>query len=388
MHGHWESTTRKLNKHYQSAHRSGGIIPPDTYTYGDFYIGGSLYSTRYVHDEYRPSVGGEYYNYARVIDTPLQNLAECHHIRGLHKSNAYKSFFTDTQPFDPSVQPEAYQSYMAEVNAHRVGQCISNSSSMWQYTGERYFKYSLPTEAEATPYNVGLVQEGFYSLVKWKRETVPVAIDFSLSSIREAEQTLGLPSSQYISFEQVDAQNSRIYQELIDTISGKIYTRQAQGYAYVDLDQTILVRENNDAGGLLVSKIGRLYVFMRGRDLYIDMRLHIINPNTGADETNSYNCWLTALLYPQPLYAICTAGIYRQPTSEYYPTYPSPAQGGYDYQTFALDTLHYGAQYWHYYVNSNQILINQPMATVDRPLCFMATPISESAFNAAKGGLT
>lgn len=387
MHGHWESTTRKLNKHYQSSRKSGGILPPDDYIYGDFYMAGSLVSTRYIHNEYITSP--YYYNSCGTQDPVIStNLVKCFHIRGLHKksASAYKAFFVNTDPFDPSIQPEAYQAYMAEINTGRVGKCISNSNSLWRESGGRYFRYSLPTEAEATPYNVGVVEEGFYQLIKWKRETVPVMIDFSLSSIQEGETQFGV--GQLFSFEQVDANDIQIYTGGTSLANSRIYTQQGQGKAYADGDQTILVKEGNVSSGRLVAKIGRVYCFLKNRSLYIDMKVHIINPDTGVDETEMFNCYLTDLSYPSPLYAICTAGMYRQPTSEYYPTYPSPAQGGYDYSTFALDTLHYGAQYWHYYTMSGGQMIYQPMATTDYPLSFMTHSISEAEFLAAKGGLT
>ena len=168
MRGHWESTTRKLNKHYQSSRKGqGGIIPPvDPFrlTFGEFYAGGPTYLPMYSIPEagdipVYPSGYGETYSFMYGAANSISgfmgmgNFADCFHLEGLRNldHNIFVVLISRDnyeQYSDPSSSH--YDRYLkaqelyADGTAARVLTDALSGNSIWARYRERYVKFNYP----------------------------------------------------------------------------------------------------------------------------------------------------------------------------------------------------------------------------------------------------
>ena len=356
MRGHWISTTRKLNKHYQ--YSGGGPGPtPQYYTWGIFFTGGCGIPGAHFRNDITtfsnkspiyPSGSGEPYclaegasmdyDYYYGTQTDFCQIAKNIGMRNV-RDGSYYPVPVNTIPYSESGLEQAYE---AGVAAHQYSQVLTERTIAYKDFGMRYTKFFFPRTWFAPGYYYDYSNTvPTYELYKAER---PVATNWLLTARSCKNATYpcnGITRSyaqmiRYQQYYQNDPTQGGLlpgaynYKNIGNSNTVHIYDKELNGEAYIEWtncrayedDDNQLIKQRNDL-------TFRLYSFIHDNAYYIDQRVHVIDPTTGL-EMDNIHVWLTYCNYPRPLYPYCLRGVYMQPerpSSPLITTYPTFCNG-------------------------------------------------------------
>lgn len=377
MRGHWESTTRKLNKHYQSSRKGqGGIIPPvDPFrlTFGDFYTGGigdiPMFSIPEEGDiPVYPSGYGETYSfmYGAANNATYEhggdgNFASAMHWEGLrnldHHIFVVPISRNNYENYNRPTDPDRYPIYQRAQALYSMGKAAKNlevnaSGSIWIKYRERYVRFTFPERyyspcyyKDAFYFNAGLSFIGIYN------QDFPIDTKFELSAksckaatYPSVNTTVHKPQS--VTLAQYNINNTNIkritydigYSDVVN-----IYDKELNGESYIDItisspDTTFYLNNDRAQGYKTDCRKARIYCFIHDNSYYVEQVAHIYDSND--NEITDVVVNLDYLNYPVPIYPYFLNSAFVQPMGTY-PDYPYPlgksrarSDGTYDRYSF------------------------------------------------------
>lgn len=338
MRGHWISTTRKLNKHYQSA------APRDEW--GTFYLGNVPQPYGWLHVAQGQSEWNDdtcFYNKVMSPWNSTTNYAQGTFAAGYRLKKLYDCAFMNAPTVDLTSQ--GLGSYAGSNNStinsnERMfyyddpskalgpkGHNIMNSArnvNIYKDLGIRYLRYHMPIYG----YGPAYVWDNPHSLLQpeagdeFMQTKVPVYNGVTLSA--KATKACAMLSSYN--------QRTIITEEY--TRSGRTYTRthqfigtqssyNNQNYSPYDLElagqslilgpgTTFSVYENGEYGTTIDVKFG-LYIFFYNGDMYMDLVPHTFDPDTMEEIDTGGTFYLSDCRYPMSINGYMTRGQYVQP---------------------------------------------------------------------------
>lgn len=345
MRGHWESGTRKLNRHYQSG---GKGSPSPIWRWGKYLTGGAAIPYRFEHD---PDWDNEYQDstlYYNKLGTSLGDVYGT-----LNPSADYTFCLPWEGPiadrYDGLVKPgqmvltpgtDLFEWYSEEVlnraRPVRDPDAPSSSSAPGVHTnrlhlhidlGKRFVRFHNPGwgigpsyyydgEVLSTLYNLGMSEYPIHTDIRIDAKACKMK-----SLIRGQKQEVTCrsvrPGGGYTNVSVFDSQ---------DNVAGaNIYDYEQNGQAYVES-----VRNNvlwDSANNVYKNVLFRVYTFIYDGDLYLDLIPHTLDPET-LEPIPWVDPWYVAVSnFPSSLAGYCHMDPYVQPTVTGYAQYPSPMTG-------------------------------------------------------------
>ena len=358
MRGHWESTTRKLNKHYQSSRKGqGGVIPPvDPFrlTFGDFYTGGKTKIPMFSIPEageipVYPSGYGETYSFMYEAaghnhgGIYSQDFAVCSHLEGLR--NLEHNIWVvpiSSDNYDQYSDPSSsyYENYLraqelyAEGKAARVLDTQLGFGSIWKLYRERYIKFNFPERFYSPCFNKDVVNTFGGGYIRKGYSEFPFETKFELTAksckagaFPSVNYTLHQP--QTVTIAQYNYNNTRVAYTTLsigysDVVS--IYDKELAGESYVELtisapDSTFYLNNDRAQGYRTDCRKARIYCFIHDNSYYVEQVAHIYDSND--NEITDVVVNLDYFNYPVPLHPYFLNPAFVQPHGTN-PNYPDP----------------------------------------------------------------
>lgn len=359
MRGHWESTTRKLNKHYQSSKKQGGVFPPvDPFklTFGEFYTGGLRNIPTFSIPEsgespVYPSGHGEIYsimygakNGPSTFNGTDGDFAAINHWEGLRNiehsifvspisNDNYEGYNdpSDTQRY--TIYQEAQRLYTEGTAARRLD-TASYPGIIWRDYRERYVKFTFPERFYSPAYRKDEIEvTGSPSYYAIAEQQFPYDTKFELSArsckagtFPSANTTLHYLQNVVLS--QYNSSNTRILRKSFnigysDVVN--VYDKELNGESYIDItidnpDRTFYYNDGYYQYRQDCQRV-RIYCFIHDNSYYVEQVAHIYDSN--GDEITDIVVNIESLKYPNPLYPYFLNPAFVQPQGSYR-TYPSP----------------------------------------------------------------
>lgn len=426
MRGHWESTTRKLNKHYQSSRKGqGGIIPPvDPFrlTFGDFYTGGLKFMPMYSIPEagdipVYPSGYNETYSFMYGSAHNVTgnngrsgNFASAAHWEGLR--NLEHNIFVapiSTQNYenynDPS-DPDKYAIYQEAQRLYSEGKAakhldLNGSGNIWKDYRERYVKYTFPERYYSPAYSKDVEPIlGGLSSYPIDEQQFPYDTKFELSArsckaaaYPSVNTTIHIP--QDVTLSQYNSNNTQIVNRTYnigysDVVS--IYDKELAGESYIEVnitapDTTFYLNNERTQGYRTDCQKARIYCFIHDNSYYVEQIAHIYDSN--GDEITDIVVNLDILTYPNPMCPYFLNSTFVQPhgtnTTYPYPIYNSASLNDGTFNRVSLNYKNMGPLVEHYFVTDEQgyIQTNHSFALYvlgNYPISMMAHFLTETEF--------
>ena len=335
MRGHWISTTRKLNKHYQN-----GDDLEVVYTCRC----PAPYRLSYRASGYNPYDQGGFYNH---IETPYDstinncNLARANvsigpKMRGLDGAFIPGPDYAGTTRANTGISTQALAVLRDQVQKKQRCKPITGSNTEYFVPdwNMRYIRYHVPKYSFGPGYLYGPISTLGRQLGKCE---IGVYNGISLSALAckavayRGSGGSATSASQRVVITQEYSRSgySSLQKRNITYMDGSSYNNvnfniydqlETQGKTYLDLGTTIQIYDQNVYGTLINVKV-KIFVFFHNGDLYIDQVPHLFDPDTDEEITWA-NVYLTTMAFPnQPAGFSDRQTGYVQP-DEGYPIYP------------------------------------------------------------------
>lgn len=355
MRGHWLSTTRKLNKHYQDG--GGGITPPPEWSWEKFLTGGAKIPAFFFHDiehaspyqentfynriyTHSTNTGGYYggysvtnSNYAKVYPW----LGPVNHRKDYMNASGYEAQYASD--FDPSVDYDFYKWYTDASLDHKRpipdpdylntpsfydsgSNYKTNTYNLYKDMGARFVKFHNPLYG----YAPGVFRDGTaYSNGVGESEIIYTGVRLSAKACKEAAENCYIDNGSYMhmrTFCSYYDEGSLFSAEIISSQlydTGQIYDLEQSGISYLESTGKVSLRINGVYQALY--KL-RVYLFIHGGDYYVDQLVHLIDDN-GDEVDIGKEIFLSSFGFPAILMGFLSISEYNQGSSSYY-LYPSP----------------------------------------------------------------
>lgn len=346
MRGHWLSTTRRLNKHYQSG-QGGTIAPPSDYlTLGEYFMGGvniSVAHGNYGH--FQNTTYGQNYNPAYPYAGDFYDMPETQFRRG--GDPLYDDFAVGWKMYGmrniqdgvmnwgynyPSSQiSDQYERAYYEANIPLLyPRCDSpyGGERLYKDLGMRYVRYKFPKKYYSNAYYDHRDQIGGYQYNIIGGE-YPIDTGYELTeescanavSVSKNVSTTSL--YQTFRVKQYDSNDgTEIYNRLVTLPTAKVKSiKDAADLGEYYVEGEVLLKQGDTHAGVDTTYICRIYCFIWNNAYYVDHQAHLFDIVTG-EEVFDTTAILWSLVYPNPLFPYCHRHAYIQPQTSY-PTYPS-----------------------------------------------------------------
>lgn len=346
MRGHWLSSTRKLNRHYQSGGGNGG----PALTYGEFYLANAGIAP-HTHDtdgREKPYASGlgEYYDLPYTYDSNVmsqyltQNFARAFHMIGRHnKDNGCYVWgrTTEEQPVYGSGTPFSTW-YWNQIENKKISRSLYSAFSSdgqpiteydlryvkfiypkYYYSPAFYKGYEIKDENTFSMYDNQAFPETGYQMdskackAAWNPYTGRTITVTQMATVKQKYTRNGSGSYNTTLSRYIGSRSSTV----------NIYDNELNGMSYVTISNLSLYIGNEYSNGTK-SYIGRIYAFIHNGAYYVDQRVHLYDASTLEEDTET-EAYLTSLTYPNPLSYYCIRDPYTQPQTSYdaYPSYVS-----------------------------------------------------------------
>lgn len=337
MRGHWESQTRKLNKHYQSGNGGTPVPPlPPKWAWQKFMAGGCCPPFKFMHD---PD-----WNCPYACADPIYYNRPVVPRSGSYRP--YYIFYTDytrcvmkegpvSPRYDGMIKGYKYNTgsglayevswYQDQVDLElRADNDPSGPSThtvhLYKDLGWRYVKYRMPSYTAGPSYIYG---QGDHNPNIKLAKTDVIKSDIRLSARAckafnwEALNIGGTSLAQHVSIENLSSQNTYIiFNDNASTTN--IYDLEVQGKSYLDARWT----------GVNFDYIVRMQLFIYNGEYYLDLLPRFYDPNTMEEITSMFGQYvifnhqfphtLAGFCYGEPYYK---PGVTFAPSSEGAPSY-------------------------------------------------------------------
>lgn len=335
MRGHWISSTRKLNKHYQDGGRSTPP-PPSDWVWKKYVVGGPRIPLGWEHDTtYNAYEPGHYYNkpyydayyYAGGAYTQDLDLARgyawegpVHRISGLPEpglldydtgSDDYKDWYVAQTLQRKKPIWDSNYGIGAFSGSHRL--------NLHYDMGKRYVKYVMPAYTYAPSYFYGskpTIQEAL-----GKGDIVRSNIVLSALASKEIADLRTIYMRGIVRWMDDGGNWVRDYLDIQDEQdTGQMYIAEQSGISYIRGD--IWIRKD----GHDEQYEARIFVFLHNGEYYIDLCAHLYQ--NGVEVVPPYDVFCDIITYPAVLSGYCYMGPYVQSDHSWPTAYPS-AMGDY-----------------------------------------------------------
>lgn len=345
MRGHWESGTRRLNRHYQSG---GKGTPSPIWQWGKYLTGGSALPYRFDHD---PEWENEYQDLSCYYNKPYGSYLDIYG-GSTSPSADYTKALAWEGPIAPRYDGIVMPGTMRDVSgtsdfARWYTEQILNrmrpkkdpdipqsgfftSSSyvhLYYDLGKRFVRFHCPKYGFGPGYNyAGSNLTPFYNIGKSEG---PILTDVRIDA-KACKMMSGVYSRKqeviirHTDDEETDYDDYWIMASAEDDVQGQnIYDYEQIGKSYVSMVRTVLWDiENHTYRDLDI----RVYTFIYNGDLYLDLLPHFFDPDTGLEIPMSEwsgKWWVRTDSFPSVLMGFCHMEPYIQPTTNF-DVYPSP----------------------------------------------------------------
>lgn len=294
MRGHWISTTRKLNKHYQD----GGVgqpAPPFVLTLGEFYMGGGVLPIfRHLDDRVPafPSGDGEYYNTIQIMPVLQRHICDFAKARKFYgyrdpsKKMFVGGFYSDPVWTGTEWEQQA-QTRLAGLYAdHTLSEPMETSvRTIYKDDNLRYTSFHYPKYWCSTPYNYERYSSSIaHQVSQW----VKSGLEMSPEGYRNALYPYGVTTENFAtySFDVLTYVNGVwtgevVEPEITSERDFNLWTMTQAGQSYIPL-KSVTVYIN----GYPRTVKGRIYCFIFNGVYYVDQIVHtgVVDPDTGVWE--------------------------------------------------------------------------------------------------------
>lgn len=370
MRGHWESQTRRLNKHYQSG---GPMAPSPDWQWMAYKTGGSCLPFRFEHDDeslgpYEEAV--PYYNklwngtngvYGGVTTNtnfsacmcligPMSRKYDEMYVSGYFGTNmtaAFRTWYENevANHQRPTLDP-AYLNYPSLFG--------NDEHNLYKDLNMRYVKFKTPKYTYAPAYYYGSVGS-MGSLGKaLSKADYPIFADFRVSAKACKAITFNTQSGSVRHRQQIRLRHEFIDEYGADTYEQKniftddddvagasIYDQELLGLSYRSAE--VSLRVSGEQTPTYKTYEARVYSFIYNGEYYVDQRVHLFDPVTEEELTDEEVCYLDNMRYPSILAAYMYGQAYVQSDNSFaaYPSYNqnSPSGGA---SAYHIDSLNDG----------------------------------------------
>ena len=335
MRGHWESGTRKLNKHYQSG---GKGTPSPLWRWGKYLTGGGIIPYCYDHD---PDWDNDYQDpdvyYNKVFTQVGDVLGTSNSANDFVHAYPFEGPIADR--YDGLVMPGIlngdsggfrawYDQEVADRKRPMRDPDYPTSSYNWDLhlnrdLGKRFVRFHNPRWGFGPSYYTqGTVLGQYYRL----GQSDPILTDIRIEAKACKMQSQVVGRNQQITCRSIrpgrtDYSNV-IFDTQADNVEGwNIYDFEQNGQAYVEhLAQNVIWDYDNQ---IRKDVLFRVYTFIDNGDIYVDLLPHTLDPVT-LQPIQWADQWYIALdRFPGNVGGYCHMDPYTQPTTDY-ETYPCP----------------------------------------------------------------
>lgn len=342
MRGHWESQTRKLNKHYQSGNGGTPVPPlPPKWEWEKFMAGGTCIPFKFMHDPdwNCPYACADNIYYNRVVSPSLSNYRPYYPLRTNFARCALKEGPVSPR-YDGMVKGYkenistglAYEVswYQDQIDLElRADNDPSGPSThyvhLYKDLGWRYVKYRMPLYTAGPSYIYG---HGDHNPNIKLAKTDVIKSDIRLSARackayawESADRGHYYNLSQSIELENLSTHNTTLI-NVADADILNIFDLEVQGKSYLEVVATI-------AG--ITNMIIRAPLFIYNGEFYLDLFPHFYDPNTLEEITSMLGQYVITLhKFPNTLSGFCYGDPYYKPGVTFAPsTEGTPTYDGY-----------------------------------------------------------
>ena len=344
MRGHWESQTRKLNKHYQSGNGGGGITPPPPeWVWQKFMAGGCAPPFKFTHDpdwdnqfactdaiyynrlvnSFQSSVMDYNYDNANFARVDLKIGPVSPRYDGMIKGYRRSYVPGSTQWGDRWYEQQVGLKERAGIDPDAVsspGSYYDGSSAvsaaardLYYDLGWRFVKWRLPSYTSGPAYFTGAVGQHNNNVKLAETEVIKSDIRLSARACKAMawEYNVTPGRRQTIDLRKPGSTtNYQIFNEYDTDIN--IYDLELVGQSYVE-------RTNFYING--VPYTVRVFCFIHDGEYYVDLLPHFYDSVTGIEDTTllgSY--WVRVMRFPAILMGFCYMDPpYSKPNADWAP---------------------------------------------------------------------
>lgn len=295
MRGHWISTTRKLNKHYQD----GGVgqpAPPFVLTLGEFYMGGGVLPIfRHLDDRVPafPSGDGEYYNtieiqrfYNSYCKSDFAKARKFYGYRDPSKHMFVGGFYEDPDYGGADWAQAAYDRITGLQTDHTIAEPLDASKqAIYRDSNIRYSSFHYPDYWYSTPYYYEDYNRTIHHQVS---QWVKSGLEMSPEGYRNSLYPYGVTMVNFVdhSFVVGTYVNGVWTGEVVEPEDKNeqyfnLWTMTQAGQSHIPL-KSVTVYIN----GYPRTVKGRIYCFIFNGVYYVDQIVHtgVVDPDTGVWE--------------------------------------------------------------------------------------------------------
>lgn len=340
MRGHWISTTRKFNKHYQGGGGTAPTPPPIddlTLTWQRFMTTDAFCPVGFYHEDDPTQISqhapNNFYNmfvthgryasqyeiYDHILNVNLNfDLSKSNKLIGPY--NRHSHYYIPSPSYGSLPNDYGDRDWLTHQYDESVLQNVSTFDPDYNFVtyhgstysdfGIRYTKFIVPKYLGSPYYNT--YRNSSNSIGGQISFPVESKIDLSaIASKAFAEQYGGIDQTVVI---KTGTSSSNIHTINLGTNATMCpYDLEQNGQSYVEFITSWGAGTNIKV---------RIYCFYYNGCFYLDQKPHVFNINTG-EEIETDRVSIRRLAYPYPLLGFCGMSPFYQPPGLYYPSYPS-----------------------------------------------------------------
>ena len=329
MRGHWESQTRKLNRHYQSG---GGGGPAPIWYWEKYMASGVPAPYRFDHDLLDTNVYDDPNNYYNKVFTTVNDmyggsngidLTRCYPFEG-PVARRYDGA-TRSGQFTFNAQDDYYDWYMDQVSQQlrpiRDPDYDPNKAAfhLWNDCQRRFVRIHCPLYGYGPAYYYG-DYPALYAPAH-SEELLPTKTKFTAKGCRAAAEVYNRSQRITLYSERPGGGYTSCVMRLSNDNVFNIYDLEQAGQAYVEetFNNVLWDYENREYRNITF----RVYVFIYDGDFFMELKPHLFDPVTGDELTEKDPWHVEVMRFPGTLSGVCEADPYVQP-NEGFGSYPSP----------------------------------------------------------------